>query len=90
LYYKLINSYFVPCYTLRAKVKVPAACAIFPNEMTITLALKKLLNREFVNLVRATEMKEGGHFAAFEQPRLLADDIWSTVYEMENIRINSI
>jgi len=58
--------------------------------MPIMLALKKLLNRKYVNLVRATEMKEGGHFAAFEQPRLLANDIWSTVYEMENIRINSI
>jgi len=77
-------------YTFRAKVKVPAACAIFPNEIPMTLALKKLLNRKFVNLIRATEMKEGGHFAAFEQPRLLADDIWLTVYEMENIRINKI
>jgi len=58
--------------------------------MPIALALKKLLNRKYEKLVRVTEMKVGGHFAAFEQPRLLADDIWSTVYEMENIRINSI
>lgn len=72
------------------KVKVPAACAIFPNEIPITLTLKTLLNRKFEKLIRATEMKDGGHFAAFEQPRLLADDIWSTVYEMENIKINSV
>jgi len=69
---------------------VPAACAIFPNEMPIALALKKLLNRKFEKLIRVTEMKDGGHFAAFEQPRLLADDIWSTVYEMENMRLNLI
>ncbi|XP_026815313.1 juvenile hormone epoxide hydrolase 1-like [Rhopalosiphum maidis] len=83
------NKYRALPHTL-AKVKVPAACAIFPNEMPIALALKALLNRKFKNLVRATEMKDGGHFAAFEQPRLLANDIWSTVYEMERIRINSI
>jgi len=83
------NKYRALPHTL-AKVKVPAACAIFPNEMPIELALKTLLNRKFENLVRATEMKDGGHFAAFEQPRLLANDIWSTVYEMESIRTNSI
>lgn len=78
-------------YTIySANVKVPAACAIFPNEMPIALALKKLLNRKFEKLIRVTEMKDGGHFAAFEQPRLLADDIWSTVYEMENMRLNLI
>jgi len=77
-------------YTYRANVKVPAACAVFPNEMPIVLALKTLLNRKFEKLIRVTEMKDGGHFAAFEQPRLLADDIWSTVYEIENIRINSV
>ncbi|XP_022164423.1 juvenile hormone epoxide hydrolase 1 [Myzus persicae] len=75
---------------IMAKIKVPAACAVFPNEMPIALALKKLMNRKYEKLVRVTEMKDGGHFAAFEQPRLLADDIWSTVYEMENIRLNSI
>lgn len=75
---------------LMAKVKVPAACAVFPNEMPIALALKTLLNRKFEKLIRVTEMQAGGHFAAFEKPRLLADDIWLTVYEMEKIRINSV
>ncbi|CAI6345807.1 unnamed protein product [Macrosiphum euphorbiae] len=75
---------------LMAKVKVPAACAVFPNEMPIALALKTLLIRKFEKLIRVTEMEAGGHFAAFEQPRLLADDIWMTVYEMESIRINSV
>ncbi|XP_025208982.1 juvenile hormone epoxide hydrolase 1-like [Melanaphis sacchari] len=90
LYSEYANKKYYALPHTSAKVKVPAACAIFPNEMPIMLALKKLLNNEFENLVRATEMKDGGHFAAFEQPRMLADDIWSTVYEMENIRINSI
>lgn len=54
--------------------------------MPIALSLKKLLKRNFVNLVSATEMKDGGHFAAFEQPKLLADDIWSSISEMEKIK----
>lgn len=62
---------------------MPAACAIFPEEMPIVLGLKKFLNRKYQNLVRITEMKEGGHFAAFEQPKLLAEDIRSSIIAME-------
>lgn len=87
----LCNNYFiidgyVLVFCRRAKVKVPTACVMFPNEFSMLLNLKILLKRKFTNLVRAPEMKKGGHFAAFEQPKLLADDIWLTVIEMETIR----
>lgn len=41
------------------------------------------LRRRFVNLLRVTKMPRGGHFAAFEEPELLADDIWNSVDEMD-------
>lgn len=59
---------------------------MFPQEMVASISLKKLLKRKFTNLVRATEMQEGGHFAAFEQPKLLAEDIWLSILEMETVR----
>jgi pimeloyl-ACP methyl ester carboxylesterase len=86
LYSEFASTQYQSLPHLRAKVKVPAACANFPHEIPIALRLKKLLKRKYTNLVRATEMKDGGHFAAFERPDLLAEDIWLTVFEMENIR----
>ncbi|VVC28442.1 Epoxide hydrolase-like,Alpha/Beta hydrolase fold,Epoxide hydrolase, N-terminal [Cinara cedri] len=71
---------------INARVQVPAACALFPNEMPMALQLKKLLQRKYINLISSTEMKEGGHFAAFEQPKLLSEDIWSSIFQMETIK----
>lgn len=65
---------------------MPAACAIFPEEMPLMLILKKFLKSKYVNLISATEMKEGGHFAAFEQPKLLAEDIKASVMAMEALK----
>lgn len=62
-------------------VKVPTACAQFPYE--IIEQSPHLLRTRFVNLLRVTKMPRGGHFAAFEEPELLANDIWASIDEME-------
>jgi len=54
------------------KVKVPTAAAIFPKDL-IT-APKEFADR-FFNIKQWTQMPKGGHFAAMEQPELLANDI---------------
>ena len=54
------------------KSEVPAAFAIFPKD--ISTPPKDLADR-FFNVQQWTEMSEGGHFAAMEQPELLAEDI---------------
>ncbi|XP_043286277.1 juvenile hormone epoxide hydrolase 1 [Venturia canescens] len=63
-------------------VKVPSACAAFPNELTY--APEKLLKFRYKNLVQHSHPARGGHFAAFEEPKLLADDVWSFVEKVEN------
>lgn len=68
-------------YFYRTLVKVPSACAQFPNE--IMEQSPNLLRTRFVNLLRVTKMPRGGHFAAFEEPELLANDIWASINEME-------
>lgn len=70
----------------RSKVKVLSSCALFPHEMPVGIALKKLLGRKYLNLVSVTEMDNGGHFAAFERPEELAKDIRSSILQMETIR----
>jgi pimeloyl-ACP methyl ester carboxylesterase len=52
--------------------KVPAAFALFPAD--ISRPPREWAER-FFNVQRWTEMPRGGHFAATEEPALLAEDI---------------
>jgi pimeloyl-ACP methyl ester carboxylesterase len=54
------------------KTIVPTAFALFPKD--IATPPRDFANR-FFNVQRWTEMPTGGHFAAMEEPQLLADDI---------------
>ena len=54
------------------RIEVPCAVARFPKE--ISLPPREWAER-FFNLQQWSEMPRGGHFAAFEQPELLAQDI---------------
>jgi microsomal epoxide hydrolase len=59
---------------LRSKLNVPTGFAAFPKEMVALRPPRSLLERAF-NLVHYTAMPKGGHFAALEEPQLLAGDI---------------
>jgi pimeloyl-ACP methyl ester carboxylesterase len=59
-----------------AHVTVPVAIAHFPHE--IPIPPRSYVERGF-NVQRWTEMARGGHFAALEEPDLLADDLRSFV-----------
>jgi pimeloyl-ACP methyl ester carboxylesterase len=54
------------------RVEVPTAVAQFPADMVP--APREFAERHF-NLQRWTTMPRGGHFAAMEEPELLADDL---------------
>jgi pimeloyl-ACP methyl ester carboxylesterase len=57
---------------LAGSSKVPAAFALFPKD--ISSAPRESVER-FFNVKRWTEMPRGGHFAATEEPQLLAEDL---------------
>ncbi|XP_076659281.1 juvenile hormone epoxide hydrolase 1 [Halictus rubicundus] len=61
----------------RFPVKVPTACAVFPNEIVLTP--ESMLKDRYANIVKYNSMERGGHFAAFEEPQLLANDIFNFV-----------
>ncbi len=63
------------------KVTVPAAAADFPAE--IVRAPRDWAERQLADLRRWTEMPLGGHFAAFEEPELLAEDVLAFLAEVE-------
>jgi len=56
----------------QGRVQVPTACAVFPKE--ISIAPRRWVEAQY-NVTRWTEMPRGGHFAAMEEPTLLAEDI---------------
>ena len=57
---------------LAGSSKVPAAFALFPKD--ISHPPREWAER-FFNVSRWTEMPRGGHFAAMEEPQLLAEDL---------------
>src|SRR4030095_7655246 len=54
------------------RVRVPCAVAVFPKE--IVMPPRSWVERVY-NVQRWSKMPRGGHFAAFEQPALPAQDI---------------
>ena len=56
-----------------SKTEVPAAFALFAKD--ILFPPPKDFAERFFNVQRWTEKPKGGHFAAVEQPELLAEDI---------------
>jgi pimeloyl-ACP methyl ester carboxylesterase len=54
------------------RTEVPTGIAMFPKDI---LAAPREAAERFFNLQRWTQMPRGGHFAAMEEPQLLAEDI---------------
>lgn len=57
----------------RMKVFVPTGYSAFPSE--ILHAPEKWVKVKYPKLISYSYMERGGHFAAFEEPKLLAQDI---------------
>lgn len=57
----------------RMKVFVPTGFSAFPSELLH--APEKWVKVKYPKLVSYSYMERGGHFAAFEEPKLLAQDI---------------
>jgi pimeloyl-ACP methyl ester carboxylesterase len=57
---------------LDRRVEIPTGCAIFPKE--IYRAPRKWAEQRF-NVTHWTTMPRGGHFAAMEEPELMAQDL---------------
>ena len=63
------------------RVETPVAVALFPKE--IAMPPRELAERG-LNITRWTVMPRGGHFAAMEQPELLAQDIREFFHTLRN------
>jgi len=64
------------------KIPVPTGFAAFPKE-PFGVPPRDALARDF-NIVRYTKMPRGGHFACFEQPQLLVEDVRAFFRELRS------
>ncbi|XP_048699294.1 epoxide hydrolase 1 isoform X2 [Caretta caretta] len=62
-------------------VQVPTGIASFPNEVLHTP--RSWAQQKYINIISFNFMPRGGHFAAFEEPELLAADIQQFVGRVE-------
>ncbi|OBS60226.1 hypothetical protein A6R68_08653 [Neotoma lepida] len=65
----------------KMKVFVPTGYSAFPSE--IMHAPEKWVKVKYPKLISYSYMERGGHFAAFEEPKLLAQDIRKFVSQVE-------
>ena len=70
-------------------IEVPAAVALFPKDLPNMKSSKQTVRppRELaersLRIKRWTEMPRGGHFAALEEPELLAEDIRAFFHDLK-------
>jgi pimeloyl-ACP methyl ester carboxylesterase len=57
-------------------VAIPAGVSVFPGE--IYQSPRSWAERAYPNLIHYSELDRGGHFAAWEQPQLLSDEVRAT------------
>jgi pimeloyl-ACP methyl ester carboxylesterase len=62
----------IPAAQLIRRVEVPSGFSLFPGD--IVRPPREWLERT-ANVVRVTEPARGGHFAAFEEPELYAQEL---------------
>ncbi|XP_032783666.1 juvenile hormone epoxide hydrolase 1 [Daphnia magna] len=62
---------------------VPTGAAVFPEELFVQPA--PLVKFKFTNLITYNIMDRGGHFAAYEEPQLLADEVLQFVQQVEKL-----
>ena len=79
IYYESRHAAAAPAGPAARRVEAPTACADFPKE--IIWSPRRWLEPRY-NITRWTVMPRGGHFAAFEQPQLLVDDVRAFFHDL--------
>ncbi len=68
LYWERKLGFFTP-----KGVKIPVAASAFPDELY--QAPKSWVEQAYPNLIHYNKLDKGGHFAAWEQPKLLSEEV---------------
>jgi pimeloyl-ACP methyl ester carboxylesterase len=70
---RLYWEYFGKGYFNAKGVSIPVAVSVFPDELYP--APRSWAEQAYPNLIHFNKLPKGGHFAAWEQPKLLSEEI---------------
>jgi pimeloyl-ACP methyl ester carboxylesterase len=70
---RLYWEYFGKGYFNAKGVSIPVAVSVFPDELYP--APRSWAERAYPNLIHYNKVEKGGHFAAWEQPRLFSEEV---------------
>lgn len=73
LYWENNNNNFNVVEQRTREISVPVAVSVFPGE--IYQAPRTWTEKAYTNLIYYNEVAKGGHFAAWEQPQLFAEEL---------------
>lgn len=71
----------------RIPANVPTACVAAPEE--IAYAPKATLLLKYPLLVSYSHPPKGGHFLAFEEPEMFADEFWDSMSKVISEKVSS-
>ena len=72
MYYGRTNEASMPEHNRTPIMEAPTAMAVFPGDL---IFLPRRAAEKVANITRWTRMEAGGHFAAAEEPALVANDV---------------
>src|SRR5256714_5138929 len=72
---RLYWEYFGKGYFNAKGVSIPVAVSVFPDELYP--APRSWTERAYPKLIHFNKLDKGGHFAAWEQPQLLSQEVWA-------------
>ncbi len=70
LYWENKAAFFTP-----KGVSIPAAVSVFPDELY--QAPRSWAEQAYPKLIHFNKLDKGGHFAAWEQPELFTQELWT-------------
>jgi len=69
-------------------VSIPAAITVFPGE--VYEAPRSWVEQSYHNLIRYNRVAKGGHFAAWEQPQLFAEELRASFKSLRQVAAQSV
>jgi pimeloyl-ACP methyl ester carboxylesterase len=85
---RLYWEYFGKGYFNAKGVSIPVAVSVFPDELYP--APRSWAERAYPNLIYYKEHNKGGHFAAWEQPQLLSEDVRAGFRTLRNAKATAL
>jgi pimeloyl-ACP methyl ester carboxylesterase len=64
-------------------VSIPVAVSVFPDELYP--APQSWTERAYPNLIHYNKVAKGGHFAAWEQPKLLSEELYASFRTLRKV-----